>query len=168
MRKSFKLLGNQSNKLKKSLNENKNLFVFRKYLIVCSCFGYIINNTVFIINVIWFKEFKAEYLLLEVLQVCIGISRLIKGNDRLCKLRIYRSLKSLICLKWRRYLKVIFYLKRWASPIHINRLDMVVELRVQIYIDKFLEFIWYNIYNVKLLNKIAKSILPDGPFWFFD
>ena len=38
----------------------------RKPLIVSSAFGYLISNSVFMLNAYFFYELKAEYLLLEV------------------------------------------------------------------------------------------------------
>ncbi len=38
----------------------------RRTLIIMSCCGYFLNNSVYIINAVWWDELKAEYLLFEV------------------------------------------------------------------------------------------------------
>ena len=45
----------------------------RKPLILVSLFGYVLSSTIFVINVIWYHELKAEYLLLECLQGTIDL-----------------------------------------------------------------------------------------------
>ena len=41
----------------------------RKPLILCALFGYFLLNIVFFFNSYWFYQLRAEYLLLECLQV---------------------------------------------------------------------------------------------------
>lgn len=44
----------------------------RKFLMIISLFGYLILNTVFLVNSIWFHQLKAEFLLFECLQDISG------------------------------------------------------------------------------------------------
>ena len=39
----------------------------RKMLLICSSFGYVLNNIVYIVNMHFFHELRAEYLLFEVI-----------------------------------------------------------------------------------------------------
>ena len=120
----------------------------RKLLMIVAMFGFIISNIVFLLNLYFFKELKAEYLLFECLQDTTG------GRPLFC-LAAYAYItdvsKPKIRMKRLAYLDgafpLGFYIGNFLSGIVKNRLGYYFNFGFALLLDTL--SILYCIYFVK-------------------